>query len=97
VLSITPFKDEQAAIQLANDTDYGLAATVWTKDLSRGHRLPNLLNAGWVAVNASSKQTMGAGIAHSHEPYGQSGFGVEGGMAGLESYCRLQTTSVTHD
>ncbi len=96
VLSITPFKDEQGAIQLANDTNYGLAATVWTKDLSRGHRLPQLLNAGWVAVNASTKQSMGAGIAHSHEPYGQSGFGVEGGMTGLESYCRLQTTSITH-
>ncbi|MBT7951819.1 MAG: aldehyde dehydrogenase family protein [Gammaproteobacteria bacterium] len=96
VLSITPFKDEQHAVQLANDTKYGLAATVWTKDLARGHRLPQLLNAGWVAVNASSKPSMGAGIAHSHEPYGQSGFGVEGGMAGLESYCRLQTTSITH-
>ena len=96
VISITPFKDEQDAIELANDTEYGLAATIWTKDLSRGHRLPQLFNAGWVAVNASSKPSMGAGLAHSHEPYGQSGFGVEGGMAGLESYCRLQTTSITH-
>jgi gamma-glutamyl-gamma-aminobutyraldehyde dehydrogenase len=93
VLTITPFKDENDAIRLANDTEYGLAATVWTKDLARGHRLPSLLNVGWVAVNASSHQSMGAGIAHSHEPYGQSGFGVEGGMAGLQSYTRLQTTS----
>ena len=96
VISITPFNSEQEAVELANDTEYGLAATVWTKDLSRGHRLPQLLNAGWVAVNASTKPSMGAGIAHSHEPYGQSGFGVEGGMAGLESYCRLQTISITH-
>ena len=97
VISITPFENEQEAIELSNDTEYGLAATLWTKDLARGHRLPPKLNAGWVAVNASSKPSMGAGIAHSHEPYGQSGFGVEGGMAGLQSYCRLQTTSITHD
>lgn len=96
VLSISPFKDEEDAIRLANDTEYGLAATVWTKDLSRGHRLPRLLNAGWVAVNASCKPSMGAGIAHAHEPCGQSGFGVEGGLAGLQSYCRLQTTSFIH-
>ncbi len=96
VICLTPFKNEQQAIQLANRSEYGLAATVWTKDLARGHRLPRLLNAGWVAVNASSTPSMGAGIAHSHEPFGQSGFGVEGGMAGLESYCRLQTTTITH-
>ncbi|NKB35966.1 MAG: aldehyde dehydrogenase family protein [Gammaproteobacteria bacterium] len=96
VISLTPFKNEQHALQLANNTEYGLAATVWTKDLARGHRVPRLLNAGWVAVNASSRPSMGAGIAHSHEPFGQSGFGVEGGMAGLESYCRLQTTTITH-
>ena len=96
VISITPFDNEEQAIKLANDTECGLAATVWTRDLSRGHRMPRLLDAGWVAVNASSKPSMGAGIAHSHEPFGQSGFGVEGGMAGLESYCRLQTTSITH-
>ena len=96
VISITPFENEQEAIEISNNTEYGLAATVWTKDLARGHRLPAKLNAGWVAVNASSNPSMSAGIAHSHEPYGQSGFGVEGGMAGLESYCRLQTTSITH-
>jgi acyl-CoA reductase-like NAD-dependent aldehyde dehydrogenase len=96
VISITPFKDEQHAIELANDTEYGLAATVWTRDLARGLKFPQQLNAGWVAVNASIVPSMGAGIAHSHEPNGQSGFGVEGGMAGLQSYCRLQTTSITH-
>lgn len=96
ILSITAFKNEAEAIALANDTKYGLAATIWTKDLSRGHRLPKELDAGWVTVNASTHQSMGAGIAHSHEPYGQSGFGVEGGMSGLQSYTRLQTTTYTY-
>ena len=60
---------------MANDTEYGLAATVWTHDLSRGHRLADALNVGTVSLNTRPAMPDGCWAAHAAEPAGQSGFG----------------------
>lgn len=95
VLSVIPFDDEVAAINIANGTIYGLAAYVWTADLSRAMRVVKQIRCS-VWVNASAPAGEGAGHAFSFEPVGQSGMGVEGGMAGMESYMRRQLVWVNH-
>jgi len=88
VVAILPFDDENEAVALANDSTYGLAATAWTKDLGRAHRLAKRLKAGTVGLNCQMQ------FDHSM-PFGgykQSGWGYESGRAGLETY--LQTKVV---
>jgi acyl-CoA reductase-like NAD-dependent aldehyde dehydrogenase len=95
VLSIIPFDDEVEAIRIANDTMYGLAAYVWTADLSTGMRLAKAIRSS-VFINAVPPTGEGAGHAASWEPAGQSGVGTEGGMAGMETYLRRQLVSFAH-
>jgi gamma-glutamyl-gamma-aminobutyraldehyde dehydrogenase len=91
VLSVFRFRDVADAIALANSTDYGLAATLWTRDIGLAHQLSQSIRAGMVRVASSPLPTEGAGLSHAAEAYGQSGFGVEGGIKGLETYTRLQS------
>ncbi len=90
VLSVFRYHSIDEAVALANDSDYGLAATVWTRDLALAHELAGRIRAGNVKIATSPVPVEGVGLSHSGEPYGQSGFGVEGGTRGLESYMRLQ-------
>jgi aldehyde dehydrogenase (NAD+)/betaine-aldehyde dehydrogenase len=83
------FKDVDEALRIANDTTYGLAAAVWTKDLSTALRMAKGIRAGTVWVNAYHS----AGLEGM--PYGgfrQSGVGRELGSEGLSEY--LETKSV---
>jgi hypothetical protein len=88
VVTILPFDDEDEAVALANDTTYGLAATAWTSNLARAHRIAKRLKAGTVGLNCQLQ------FDHSM-PFGgykQSGWGYESGKAGLDTY--LQTKIV---
>ena len=90
VIALQRFEGEAEAVRLANGTAYGLAATIWTSDLGRAHRLSAAIDAGMTKVMAAPVQRMGAGFAHSAEACKQSGFGIEGGLGALESFSRLQ-------
>lgn len=82
VMSVIPFDDEADAIRLANDTEYGLAAAVWTTDISRAIRTSKALRAGIVWINDSQPaptESMWGG-------YKQSGVGRELGPYALEAY-----------
>jgi acyl-CoA reductase-like NAD-dependent aldehyde dehydrogenase len=88
VVTVIPFDDEQDAIRIANDTKYGLFATVWTGDPARGHRLAGRIKAGEVGINMP--YTAFPGIPFGG--YKQSGFGRELGLETLDMY--LETKSV---
>ncbi|MBW7835504.1 MAG: aldehyde dehydrogenase family protein [Sphingomonadales bacterium] len=90
VLTVQTFEGEDEALRHANDTQYGLAATIWTQSLARGVRMGRGVRAGKVRVQASAPHGEGSGFALASEPMGQSGFGVEFGMAGLKSYTTLK-------
>ena len=82
VAPIVAFSDEDQAIALANDTEYGLAAYVYTQDLARGLRVADMLEAGMVALNRGL-------VSDPAAPFGgvkQSGLGREGGHHGLLEY-----------
>jgi len=95
VLSVTAFDDEAEAVRLANGTVYGLAATVWTTDLSRGMRMAKSIRAP-IRINAAQPKGEGAGFAAASEPLQQSGIGTEFGLAGMESYMRRHRVWFSH-
>ena len=95
VLSVIAFEDEAEAIRIANRTLYGLIAYVWTGSLSTGMRMARGIRSS-VIVNATAPRGEGAGHATSWEPTGQSGVGVEGGLAGFETYTRRQLVCINH-
>jgi phenylacetaldehyde dehydrogenase len=95
VLCVTPFDDGNGLdeiIALANDSDYGLAARVWTRDLGIAHRLIRRIKAGSVSINGAGGPGAGEGL-----PFGGfklSGIGREGGHEGVESYTELKTVAI---
>jgi len=93
VLVVHRFKDEQDAIRQANDTPYGLAAGLWTRDLSRAHRLANRLHAGTVWINTYNFAfTNIPNPGHKH-----SGLGMELGREGFEAYTRIKNVCIDLD
>ena len=88
VAVVTPFDDLDEVVGWANDSDYGLAASVWTEGLSNGHRIAARLQAGTVWVNCHS--FLGPELPKGGHK--ESGWGYENGAQGLENY--LETKSV---
>ena len=87
VVTAIPFKDEEDVVRQANNTIYGLAAGVWTKDVSKAHRISRALRAGTVWVNCYNQ-------LDPISPFGgykQSGFGRELGHYALELYTQIKS------
>jgi aldehyde dehydrogenase (NAD+) len=93
VLAATPFEGEDEAVALANGTDYGLLAGVWTADGGRQMRLARRLKAGQVYVN---NYGAGGGIELPFGGVKRSGFGREKGFEGLKSFTVLKTVTFKH-
>jgi (Z)-2-((N-methylformamido)methylene)-5-hydroxybutyrolactone dehydrogenase len=86
VLSIMQFDHEEEAVEIANDSRYGLAAGIWTKDMARAHRLSRVIEAGQVWVNTYR-------VSGAQVPFGgvkQSGYGRERGFHSLMEYTQIK-------
>ncbi|WP_168454965.1 aldehyde dehydrogenase family protein [Sphingopyxis microcysteis] len=94
VLSVFAFDDEIEAVRLANSTIYGLAASVWTRDLGRSLRLARAIKAGSVTIAGRPGETTHDATAGAFEPHGQSGMGIEGGLDGMRAMTRLKSVSL---
>lgn len=90
VLTVNRFDRVDDVLAIANRGDYGLAATLWTRDLKHAADISARLQVGKVKVVATPVPTEGSGFSQSAEPARQSGFGIEGGLKGMESYMRQQ-------
>lgn len=93
VLSVIPFSSEEEAIHIANDTDYGLAAAVWTKNVTKAMRVVKELRAGITWINTYHP-------TYNELPWGgykQSGIGRELGLYGIEAYLEVKQINLNLD
>ncbi|GAB3142837.1 5-carboxymethyl-2-hydroxymuconate semialdehyde dehydrogenase [Micromonospora sonneratiae] len=91
VVAITPFDTEEEAVELANDVMYGLAAYVWTNDLTRAHRVAHSIESGMVWINSHNVRDL-------RTPFGgvkASGLGNEGGYRSIDFYTEQQAVHLT--
>jgi succinate-semialdehyde dehydrogenase/glutarate-semialdehyde dehydrogenase len=94
VVPISTVSSDEEALQIANESQYGLLCAVWTRDLARGLRFAEAVQAGWVNVNESTNYW------ESHLPFGgragaQSGVGRVGGRFAMEAFTEPKTVIVT--
>lgn len=87
VLSVIPFSKDEEAISIANDTSYGLAAGVWTSNLSRAHKMANGIKSGMITVNTYAGTDMTVPLPGMKE----SGNGSDKSLHSLEKYTNLKT------
>jgi aldehyde dehydrogenase (NAD+) len=90
VLVTMPFDGEQEAVELANDTEYGLVGSVWSADLARGIRVAESIQAGQIAVNGGSLT-----VETPFGGYKNSGHGREKGIEALHDYAQVKTVSIS--
>lgn len=93
VMALHAFDTDEGAWQLANDTEYGLAASVWTSSLHRVERARRLLASGIVWINCVHKLSAGTPVS-GHKA---SGLGIEYGLEAAEQYMKVKTTVIMSD
>ncbi len=93
VVAIAPFSDEDEAVALANDSDYGLSGSIWTRDIGRAMRVTRAFETGMISINTSSS-------VHIEAPFGgmkRSGIGREQGMVALDHYSEYKTVFIANN
>jgi aldehyde dehydrogenase (NAD+) len=90
VLCVIPFKDEADAVRIANDSPFGLAAGIWSRDIGRVHRVAARLEAGRIVVNEYG----GGFVQNPCGGYKQSGYGREQGLDALAHYTQLKSVII---
>ena len=93
VAAVMPFDTEDEVLALANDTQYGLAAGVWTQNLSRAHRMARRLEAGTIWVNTYRAMSP----MSPRQGFKNSGVGIEHGLESMHEYTRLKSVWINTD
>ena len=93
VVTLIPFNTEEEAVELANSTEYGLSATIWTQNLSRAHRVAAQVHSGIIWINCWLLRDL-------RTPFGgmkQSGIGREGGWEAMRFFTEAKNVAIAYD